>query len=260
MNDNIWMRLFRKERLLLTVYIKQQFMEKVISSTIKSILIGIIVCILLGYVFSDTRYYEDGVEVDEETGWSVTKEEFNYKIGLISGAIVTMVFMFVFYDDKNRAILSERAKKVSAKIPNAKDIKPISIDIKPIKGIFNPDGRMGRTEYIFKLILLKLFCYGIFSLFGNKIEGVTPRMIFIAILGLFYLFVLSVLMTKRLHDMNLSTWSIFIGSILIGIAFPLFELDTYLKIVSVIYIVFFVIILTFYPGSKSENKYGDKTK
>lgn len=233
-------------------------MERTTSNTTKSILIGLLACIILGYLFSNTTYYFKGHEVKNETERTVAIEKFNYKVGLVSGAIVTLFFMFVFYDDKNRTILSERVGKIGDKIPNAKDIKSLSIDISPIKGIFNPDGRMGRTEYIFKLILLKLFCYGIFSLLGNEIEGTFPRLIFISMLGLFYLLVLSVLMTKRLHDMNLSPWSIFIGSILIGIAFPLFELDTYLKMVSVVYFVFFVIILTFYPGSKSENKYGVK--
>ena len=233
-------------------------MEKTISNTIKSILMGLLVCIVLGYVFSNTTYYYHGHEVKNETERTVTNEEFNYKVGLVSGAIVTMLFMFVFYDDKNKAILSNGSKKVNLGTYSLGDFKLKSLNFNPIKEIFNSNGRMGRAEYIFKLILLKLFCYGIYSLFGNLLEGVTVRLIFIVALGLFYLFMLSILMTKRLHDINLSPWSILVATILIGLSFPLFELETFLRVVSIIYIVFFLIVLTFYPGSKAENKYGIK--
>lgn len=233
-------------------------MEKIISSTIKSILIGFLIAIITGYMFSITKHYYDGEELLEETRWSIEKEEFNFKVGLVSGALTTLLFFFFVYDDKNRALLSAKGKDFKNSISKLKTETSTAIEVNPFKTMFNSDGRMGRLEYIVKLLLLKLFCYGAFSIFGELVEGLTQRIILVTTLGLFYFFILSVLMTKRLHDMNLSPWSILILSILIGISFPLFELQTFLNIVSVIYVFFFVVILTFYPGSKSENKYGPK--
>ena len=233
-------------------------MEKIISNTIKSVLIGFIIAIISGYMFSITKYYYEGEELSEQTNWSIAKEEFNFKIGLVSGAITTMLFLFVVYDDRNRAILLVKGKDFKNSLSKIKLQKSNTFEVNPFKTMFNSDGRMGRLEYIVKLLLLKLFCYAVFSIFGELVEGVVQKIILVSTLGLFYFVMLSILITKRLHDMNLSPWSIFIASILIGMSFPLFELETFLNIVSVIYVFFFVIILTFYPGSKSENKYGIK--
>ncbi len=235
-------------------------MEKIITNTLKSITIGLLVCVVLGFLFSNTKYYYHGYEISEKTEKSVSKEEFNIKIGLISGAITTMLFMFILYDEKNRNIIQKWKKSIYDKLKSNKTNKPKLIFIKKqVKSLLYNEGRMGRLEYIFKIITLKLIFYLLFVFFDNNLnDSIALRITILIVFGIIYLYILSNLMIKRLHDMNISVWSILVYSILIGVAFPFFELETFFNIVSIIYIIFFLIILPFYPGTKTNNKYGIK--
>lgn len=87
-------------------------MEKNISPFTKSIVAGIILAIIFGYMFSVTKYYHrKGFEISldafnnkssNEREFINRKEEFNFKVGAIVGALTTGFFMFVYYDEKRK--------------------------------------------------------------------------------------------------------------------------------------------------------------
>lgn len=92
-------------------------MEKITTNAIKSIIIGIGISIFTGFLFSKTNYFYEGKEIskkiyNENIGDRavvlkvITKEEFNYKVGLISGSLGLLFFMFVYYDDRNKKLIT----------------------------------------------------------------------------------------------------------------------------------------------------------
>ena len=92
-------------------------MEKITIKAIKSFIIAIGITVFIGFVFSNINYFWGREEISEKVYYEniknidvinrvVKKEEFNYKAGLISGALSLLFFMFVFYDEHNKKKLT----------------------------------------------------------------------------------------------------------------------------------------------------------
>lgn len=113
---------------------------------------------------------------------------------------------------------------------NNKEVKPLQKEI-----FWSGKGRVGRTTYLFRLILLGFISYLIFLASGYDNDFL------ISIIVITYIIIVSIQAAKRLHDMNASAWLLLINFI------------PYVNGV-------FWLILLFVPGTKGPNKYGDEPK
>lgn len=243
-------------------------MEKITTDAIKSIIIGIGISIFIGFVFSNTSYFYDAVEISEKVYKEnignidvfkriIKKEEFNYKAGLISGSLSLLFFMFVFYD-KHRKIVFQNKSKIFFEILikkthyilsgfSLKGIKKNSsyvyknliFSLKGIKEdtsylfknvIFNFNGRISRSAFFGEILALNLVGYFILNLHQQE-----KNLFFAIIFLIIYLFFLVKINVRRLHDFNVSGWYSIVTII------PGFSL-----------------ILLFIPGNSYANTYGEK--
>ena len=110
---------------MLVTNLETHTMEKTISNAIKSIIAGIIMAIITGFLTSETKYRNSsGREINEERYNDIDdvlksnfmkQEKFNYKVGLISGALITGCLMFIYYDEKNKNLFLKRIGKSEKK-------------------------------------------------------------------------------------------------------------------------------------------------
>lgn len=261
----------------------------------KSILIGIITAILLGFIFSDSTYYYHNEERSfDDYNYSsskdsyVIKEEFNYKVAFISSTLVVAFMVFVYYDERRKQYLLKTIssfyneigiKKVKVKTTEDNPGQIIQNNPNNNLGIFkglknelikvvkedifgmliNFKTRLPRGLYFLYMCLINLFFYIIF--YGDN-QGVNfvVQLVF-SILGLYFLIKIYIL---RLHDMNYSGWnSLFcLIPLFIIIITKVSNLDflddimLVLSIPAIVFIVLFHILLLLIPGTKGNNHYG----
>ena len=118
----------------------------------------------------------------------------------------------------------------------------IEIISRPSRGL----GRMGRAEYMTRSYLYTIIFIAIFAFLEKTIF--LKYLILIQILCYIILLRINI---KRLHDINLKGyWSLFyLISLILSIQYPYIGM-----LVSIIY----HCILSFVPGTKGENKYGEQ--
>lgn len=265
------------------------------QNLIKSILIGIITAILLGFIFSDSTYYYHNEEQSFDTykyssskDSYVIKEEFNYKVAFISSALVVAFMIFVYYDEKRKQFIliktsslftQRRIEKAAVEnveenpaqkatsnsndnLAGFKSFKSELINVvkEDIFGMFiNFKTRLPRGLYFLYMCLINLFFYIIFY---NDNQGTNFVMqIVFSILGLYFLIKIYIL---RLHDMNYSGWNSLFCLIPLFIIFIakvsnlefLDDIMLVLSIPAIVFIVLFHILLLLIPGTKGNNHYG----
>lgn len=254
-------------------------MEKTITNFIKSLSIGIVITILVGYFYSDTRYYYNGEEKNygkhdyekfiyqQEQG--VRAEEFfNFKYGFITGALCFSYFMFFFFENRSLNDIKALYNQLIEKKIHVQLTDYIKFNLKTFfsKSFYkklaesftkNFDGRISRSPYFAYSIIINLF-YA--SVSENKVDPDIGIVVFILILLL-----LDIRLTiMRLHDFNCSGWFSLFKFLPYVIIISTFSLKGYYNIVvpSILLIIMIVIggianlLLTFFPGDKRSNKYG----
>lgn len=256
----------------------------------KSILLGIIIAILIGFIFSDSTYLYHDEERSFNTynqSWNkknyIIKEEFNYKLAFISSALVVAFMVFVYYDERRKQFLLIRISSFINKVEvktiednpsqmihsNSNDnltgfksfrSELINIVEEDIFGAFiNFKTRLPRGLYFLYMCLINLFFYIVFYNY-NQGENVVVQIVF-SILGLYFLIKIYVL---RLHDMNYSGWNSLFSIIPLFIIFiakvsNLDFLDNIMLVLSIpafVFLILFHILLLLLPGTKGNNHYG----
>ncbi len=260
----------------------------------KSILIGIIIAILIGFIFSDSTYYYHNEERNFDTyNYSssknsyVIKEEFNYKLAFISSALVVAFMVFVYYDERRKQYLLKTISSLCNKtwikkvkttednpgqiIQNNSDdtlgifkrlknelIKVVKEDI--FEMFINFKTRLSRGLYFLYMCLINLFFYIIFY---NDYQGANfVIQIVFSIIGLYFLIKIYIL---RLHDINYSGWNSLFCLIPLFIIFItkvsnlefLNDIMLVLSIPAFVFVILFHILLLLIPGTKGNNHYGN---
>lgn len=260
----------------------------------KSILIGIITAILLGFIFSDSTYYYHNEERSfDEYNYSsskdsyVIKEEFNYKVAFISSTLVVAFMVFVYYDERRKQYLLKTIssfyneigiKKVKVKTTEDNPGQIIQNNPNNNLGIFkgfknelvnvvkedvfgrliNFKTRLSRGVYFLSMCLINLFFLAVFYSDNKDADVIVP---IFSIIGLYFLIKIYIL---RLHDMNYSGWNSLFCLIPLFIIFiskvsNLEFLDNIMLVLSIpaiVFIVLFHILLLLIPGTKGNNHYG----
>ncbi len=246
----------------------------------KVLLTGIICALIVGYVFSNSKYYYKGREITEVIYISnpkyhfrtVIEENFNFKVGIISGALISAFLLFIYYDENNfkKVVwLSNRFYQRLQSVDYSKPFKTIkrkqlkdyseNFELRGynrIKRNLNYTGRIGRIEYLVKLIILSFIFSVPYKVFKDSSDiNFNTKILLLIIFGLVYLAFFSSLVTKRLQDVGISPIYLIILYIVIAVTFPLLQ-STFLSDANLLLPFIFIVILPLFPGTKGENKYG----
>jgi hypothetical protein len=85
-------------------------MSKYRERMIKAIFFGALVAIIIGYLFPEYEYYIKGHEIsfqrykETSSNFIIKKEYFNFKLGMISGAVFTFLMYFLLKELENKSI------------------------------------------------------------------------------------------------------------------------------------------------------------
>lgn len=265
------------------------------SNFAKSILIGVITAILIGFIFSNSTYFFNNVErsfddyehSDYDKNDYVIKEEFNYKLAFISSALVVAFIVFVYYDERRKQFLlikisslftKKRIEKAAVENVEENHTQKTSINSndnlngfksfrselinivkEDIFGSFiNFKTRLPRGLYFLYMCLINLFFYAIFYSDTKDADVIVP---IFSIICLYFLIKIYIL---RLHDMNYSGWNSLFCLIPLFIIFIakvsnidfLNDIMLVLSIPAFVFIILFHILLLLIPGTKGNNHYG----
>jgi uncharacterized membrane protein YhaH (DUF805 family) len=259
-------------------------MDKIKINALKSIIIGMVISIIVGFLFSTPKFFFNNVEISEKVynlnknnedvfNQIIIKEEFNYKAGLIIGALVLLFFMFVIYDDKTNRYFHRKGiiffdnftKLLKNKFSlNSKvEVKKNLLYFFNNK-IFNFNGRYSRINYLWRLSLISFCMFNLFEEY-QKERGL-DLFSFILLLTVF-LYYLVKIKVKRLQDFNISGWYSIIGIsplLLICLA-TIVKWDFLRGLVlvgwNIIFgiIIIFNLILLLVPGNFDDNAYKKKS-
>jgi uncharacterized membrane protein YhaH (DUF805 family) len=203
-------------------------MDKIKINAIKSIIIGMVISIIFGFLFSKSKFFYNNVEISEKVyneninnvdviKQIIIQEEFNYKIGLIIGALTLLFFMFVFYDEKTKNDFLYKGKIFFDNLTKLLKNKFTSNSLDEIKKnvlyffnnkIFNFNGKYSRINYLWRLSLIYLCLYKLFE--EHQKEKGLDLFSFILLLTIM-LYYLVKIKVKRLKDFNISGWYSIIG-------------------------------------------------
>lgn len=120
-------------------------------------------------------------------------------------------------------------------------------------------GRVNRTEFFFFFtfsVIVSLLCFASILYLGKIVPALEMLNIFVSLLGVLSLSISYLLVTKRLHDINVHVpflWQLSLWILLHHFSSPL--------ILKIFALCFFasIIFLYFIPGTKGPNKYGEES-
>lgn len=250
-------------------------MNDINQKLIKSLLLGFLIAIILGYFFSNELYYKKGIEVTFDTYINsfnknsiIIKEAFNYKLASLTFALVSGLMFFVFYDEKRNANLKSKIISFFSKYKSHSKLEKLSLtEIKKdivfmlSNLLFNFNGRISRINFLGEMLALNLVSYP-FLMSLQKETNFFFKFIFLVI----YLFFLVKINVRRLHDFNFSGWYSIIYLIPFGIYLLglLTKWDLLMSIIlsgwNVLFgvIIIYNLVLLILPGNKFTNTYGEE--
>lgn len=250
-------------------------MNDINQKLIKSLLLGFLIAIILGYFFSNELYYKKGIEVTFDTYINsfnknsiIIKEAFNYKLASLTFALVSGLMFFVFYDEKRNANLKSKIISFFSKYKSNSKLEKLSLtEIKKdfififYNLLFNFNGRISRSNFFVEMLALNLVSYPFFMSKQDE-TNLFFKILFLVI----YLFFLVKIHVRRLHDFNFSGWytivySIPFGLFILGLLTKWDFLMTLIligwKIIWII-IVIYNLLLLIIPGNDGPNRYDEK--
>jgi uncharacterized membrane protein YhaH (DUF805 family) len=237
---------------------------------IKSLLIGFIIAIIIGYLFSTELYFKKGYEVSNQSDYTITKEYFNFKIGALTFAFVSGFVFFIYYDENKKYFILKNLNSIRNKYRFKYDLQKLKKAIKHPKEditflfrhvIFNFSGRVSRGNFLGELLALNLISYFFFEAIKNE-TSLFFKMIFL----IAYLFFILKINIRRLHDFNYSGWYSIISLIPLGI-YLLGLLTKWGFLMSIVIsgwnvlfgiTIIYNLILLIMPGNKFTNTYGEE--
>ncbi len=250
-------------------------MNGVNQKLMKSLLLGFITAIILGYFFSNELYYKKGIEISFDTYINsynknsiIIKESFNYKVAALTFALVSGFMLFVFYDDKRNTYIKNKVISLFSKYESNTKLKNHSLtEIKKnfvfiyCNLLFNFNGRISRINFLGEMLALNFVSYPLFMPLQNE-----PNFFFKFIFLVIYLFFLVKINVRRLHDFNFSGWYSIIYLIPFGIYLLglLTKWDFLMSIIlsgwNVLFgvIIIYNLVLLILPGNKFTNTYGEE--
>lgn len=190
-------------------------MNGINQKLIKSLLLGTITAIILGYFFSNELYYKKGIEISFDTYINsynknsiIIKEAFNYKLAALTFALVSGLMFFVFYDEKRNAYIKNKVISLFRKYKSNTKLENQSFtEIKKdfvfmiYNLLFNFKGRISRINFLGEMLALNLVSYPLFMSQQNE-TNFFFKFIFLVI----YIFFIVKIHVRRFHDFNFSGW------------------------------------------------------
>ena len=241
----------------------------------KSMFLGAIIAVLVGYLFSNELYFKKGNEISFDTYANsfnknsiIIKESFNYKFAILTFSLVSGLIFFGYFDENRKFFLLKKINFFTEKFDIKKKTQKLSLFnvennlfLYFKTKLFNFKGRISRSDFLGEILSLNLISYFFLGLLQNK-SSLFFQIIFLII----YLFFLVKINVRRLHDFNLSGWytffsvlpvAIFYLCLIIKFEFLIgFVLSTWNLIFGVI--ILSNLLLLFTPGNKYTNSYGQK--
>jgi uncharacterized membrane protein YhaH (DUF805 family) len=251
-------------------------MNDLIQKLTKSMFLGLIIAVLLGYFFSTEIYFKGGNEISYYTyinsynkNQIIIKEVFNIKLAALTFVLVSGFMVFVYYNEHKKTYFKVKInswiEKFAFKKSNPhKSLHKIKNDLVYIlkNTLFNFNGRISRSEFFGRIMSLNLISY----IFIEPIKNESSMFLQLLLL-IIYMYVLINIHVKRLHDINFSGWYCvfyftplalyflcFITKyeFLIGLIMSAWNLIFGINIIS-------NLILLFISGNSYKNRYGEKS-